>query len=190
MGGRPCVAWMNGSLAALTLLTAQIVHAAPLPEKATEYGTKAKLLLVVLPYVEWVSEATWKAGPFRVAVLGESLFGSELDESARTLTVHHRPIRIQYVSRLREAEGCQALFICASEIRRMDAILAWAEGREILTVADNEQLARRGVMLNLLHEGEYVRLVINPEAAQAAGLIMGSQLKALARIISTPRRRP
>lgn len=181
---------MSGARAALSLLLALVVNAAPMPEAATEYGTKAKLLLVVLPYVEWASEATWKAGPFQIAVLGESLFGSRLDECARTLTVHHRPIRIQYVSRVREAEGCQALFICASEIRRIDAILAWATGREILTVSDDEQLARRGVMLNLLHEGEYVRLVINPDRAQAAGLVMGSQLKAHARIISNPRRLP
>lgn len=157
-------------------------------ENPTEYGTKAKLMLVVLPYVEWASESKWKPGPFQIAVLGESLFGSRLDEGAKTLTIHHRPIRIQYISRLREAEGCQALFICASESRRVDSILAWAEGKEILTMGDDEDLAKRGVMLNLILQGDFVRLVVNPEAARASGLTFGSQVKALARIISTPPR--
>lgn len=181
---------MTRPLVALSLLVAMVGSPAVGAESPTEYGTKAKLMLVVLPYVEWASEAKWKPGPFEIAILGESLFGSRLDEGAKTLTIHHRPIRIHYVTRLREAEGCQALFICASEARRIDSILAWAEGREILTIGDDEELAKRGVMLNLILQGDFVRLVVNPEAARASGLTLGSQVKALARIVSTPRPTP
>lgn len=148
-----------------------------------EYETKARILLMVLPYIQWASESGWKEGPFVIAVLGDSPFGYHLDEGARSLTIHHRPIKIRYVTRVREAEGCHALFICSSEGRRLDGILAWLRGREVLTLSDDPALARRGIMLSLLLEDGYVRLAACPEAAQGTGLTLGARLLSLARII-------
>lgn len=182
--------WMSRLLAGLC--AAAVLGAAPGPplDRPTEYSSKAKILLMVLPYIEWPSEATWKEGPFKIAVLGESPFGSRLDEGVRSLTVHHRSIQIRYVSKVRDAEGCQALFICTSELSRVDAILAWAKGREILTLSDDLALAKRGVMLNLLLEGGFVRLVVNPDETRQAGLVLGSRLMSLARTMSTERTVP
>ncbi|GLH72972.1 hypothetical protein GETHLI_14740 [Geothrix limicola] len=163
---------------------------APALEKPTEYSSKAKILLMILPYIQWPSEANWKEEPFKLAVLGESPFGTRLDEGTQSLTVHHRPIQIRYISKVRDAEGCQALFICASEQRRIDGILSWTEGKEILTLSDDESLARKGVILNLLLEGGYVRLVVNPEAARRSNLLLGSRLMSLAKPISAPRPTP
>jgi len=156
----------------------------------TEYAAKARLMLMTLSYVQWPSQSSWKEGPVQIAVLGESPFGSRLEEVARTLTIHHRPIQIRQISRVREAEGCQALFVCASEARQLDGILAWARGREVLTMSDDEAIAKRGVMLNFLIEDGFVRLVVNPVATQGAGLQLGSRLMSLARIVTTARTAP
>ncbi|MBI1751720.1 MAG: YfiR family protein [Acidobacteria bacterium] len=162
---------------------AALMAPAPVAPAPPEYETKARILLMVLPYIQWAGERGWKEGPFVIAVLGDSPFGYHLDEGARSLTVHHRPIKIRYVSQVREAEGCHALFICSSEGRRLDGIFAWIRGREVLTLSDDPALAKRGVMLNLLLEEGYVRLAACPEAAQGAGLTLGSRLLSLARII-------
>lgn len=184
---------MSGLMPALCLMAvtilapiASIAPTAPSAPAPTEYETKARLMLMVLPYIQWSCEANWKEGAFVIAVLGDSPFGYQLDERARSLTIHHRPIKIRYITRVREAEGCQALFICSSEARRLDSIFAWTRGREILTLSDDPALAKRGVMLNLLLEEGYVRLVVNPEVAQGAGLTLGSRLMSLSRIIRVP----
>lgn len=161
-----------------------------LADRPTEYGSKAKIFLMVLPYIQWPSQTTWPEGPFKIAVLGDSPFGTRLDEGIRTLTVHQRPIQIRYVSKVRDAEGCQALFICSSELPRIHTILAWVAGREILTVSDDATLAKRGVMLNLLLEDGFVRLAVNPEATHRPGLVLGSRLMSLARTVSTERAIP
>ncbi|WLT31223.1 YfiR family protein [Geothrix sp. PMB-07] len=155
----------------------------PVTTPPTEYETKARILLMVLPYIQWSSESSWKDGPFVIAVLGDSPFGYHLDEGARSLTIHHRPIKIRYITRVREAEGCHALFVCSSEARRLDGIFAWTRGREVLTLSDDPALAKRGIMLNLLLEEGFVRLAANPEAVQGSGLTLGSRLMALARPI-------
>jgi hypothetical protein len=159
-------------------------NTAPTPE----YVLKAKILLVLLPYIRWPAQDTWGDHTFQIAVLGRSPFGRHLDEAARNLTVHHCPVQIRYVGRPGEAEGCQVLFVSASELDRLDSILAWTSRRAILTVADDEASASKGVMVNLLLEGAYVRLAVNPDAASEAGLFLGSQLMHNARIISTRRK--
>lgn len=161
-----------------------------LADQPAEYASKARILLMVLPYIQWPSQESWVEGPFKVAVLGESPFGTRLDEGTRSLTVHHRSIQIRYISKVRDAEGCQALFVCNSEVPRADGILAWLEGREILTISDDERLAKRGVMLNLLLEGGFVRLVVNPQATHRSGLVLGSRLMSIARTVSTERVEP
>ena len=152
-----------------------------------EYSRKAKLLLTLLPYVQWRSQATWGDGPFQIAVLGKSEFGPHLNNQAGSLTIHHRQIRVRYVSKPGDAEGCQALFICASEAPRIESILTWAKGRPILTLSDDEAMARRGVMVNLVMDGSFVRMVVNPETAAMAGLFLGSEIQANARIIAMKR---
>jgi hypothetical protein len=189
MGGQPVGARVNRLLPGLCLV-ALLSHSpmAPALEKpeAPEYSVKASLLLNLLPYVQWPSSADAGEGPFELVVLGKSPFGSHLDEELSKLTVHHRVIRVRYVSKLVAAEGCQALFICASESRRVDDILAWSKGRQILTMADDGRMAGRGVMINLLLEEQKVRLAVNLEAVRASGFSLSSRLLPLARIIAPP----
>jgi hypothetical protein len=158
-------------------------HVPPSPE----YVLKAKILLVLLPYVRWPGQDAWGERPFQVAVLGQSPFGPHLDEASRNLTVHRRTVQIRYIGKPGEAEGCQVLFICASERYRLQSILGWARGKPVLTMADDEDLLSQGVMVNLLLEGAFVRLAVNPDAAGEAGIFLGSQLLRNARILTTRR---
>jgi hypothetical protein len=143
-----------------------------------EYARKADLLLFLLPYVQWPSGTKWESGSFELAVLGKSDIGPHLDGKVQALTVHKKPIRIRYVSRPNDAEGCQAVFICASEAPRIDRILAWAKGRPILTLSDDVAMAKRGVMVNLLLYNARVGLFVNPDVASASRLSLGSTLQA------------
>lgn len=179
---------MRRAFAALWLGLA-LVGGASVPP-SPEYVLKAKILLVLLPYVRWPAQDTWGEKPFQIAVLGQSPFGPHLDEASKNLTVHRRPVRIRYIGKPGEADGCQVLFVCASERYRLQPILGWARGKPVLTVADDEDLIRQGIMVNLLLEGAFVRLAVNPDAAGESGLFLGSQLLRNARILSNRRTAP
>ncbi len=176
---------MKGAGWALWFGLAVVAQAAPPPP---EYVLKAKILVGLLPYVQWPDEAAQGDRPFQIAVLGRSPFGPHLDELAKTHTAHRRPIRLRYTGRASEAEGCQAIFICRSELSHLEAVLAWAQPRHVLTLSDDEALAQRGVMMNLLMEGRFVRLAVNQESATAAGVLISSQLLRDARLLSSKRR--
>jgi hypothetical protein len=169
---------------ALLLSSGPGILALERPE-ANEYLLKTRILLTLLPYVQWPATADVGNRPFELVVLGKSPFGPHLKEEIGKLTVHHRQIHLRYASTLSEAEGCHALFICASEARRIHEILAWAKDRQVLTVADEVGLAGRGVMINLLLEDKKVRLAVNLEVARASGFTLSSRLMPLARIIAT-----
>ena len=178
---------MRRALAALCAVVILGIGSPAVAAVEPEYVLKAKILFHVLSYPEWSSQGSWGDQPFQLAVLGKSPFGTALEAAILGQTVQHRAVQIKYISKIAEAEGCQAVFICASESARIDAILAWAEKRPILTVSDEERLSKRGVMVNLLMEGRFVRLVLNPDAAQASGIKLGAHLLKTGRIVSTRR---
>jgi len=76
------------------------------------------------------------------------------------------------------------LFISSSEMGRLERILADLKGRNILTVADADGFARRGVMICFVTKENKIRLEINREAAQAAGLTISSKLLRSATIVT------
>lgn len=96
-----------------------------------------------------------------------------------------RPIVVQRFQDHEPITNCDLLFIARSEKDRLDALLAEARSRAILTVADTAKAAEQGVMINLsLVEGS-VRMEINQQAVASAGLKVSAKLLSLARIVNT-----
>ena len=183
--GVPLNRWLPGLCMVMLLGSGPGILAVAKPE-GNEYLLKARILLSLLSYVQWPATADGGDRPFELVVLGKSPFGSSLQTEIETMTVHHRKIHLRHVSTTSEAEGCQALFICASEGRRINEVLAWAKDRQVLTVADDVGMAGRGVMINLLLEEQKIKLAINLDVARASGFVLSSRLMPLARIIATP----
>lgn len=164
---------MRRTSACLVLATVA-VGSAPLEAQAPvpEYALKAEVLLKVLSYVQWPSGPEPAGWPIDIVVVGKSPFGTYLDDYARARTIQRRPIRVRYQAKAADVGPCHAIFICRSEAGRADAVLAWARNHQVLTVSDDESLARRGVMVNLVLEGHLVRLAVSPSAAAAAGITL------------------
>lgn len=174
----------------LTPLAAVGLLAAPPPgteAPMAEYAVKAQILVELLSYVHWPAAGEGTPWPFEIVVVGRSPFGRHLDDYVRTRTIRRRPIRVRYQARVADVGTCDAIFLCRSEAARAEAVSAWARGHQILTVCDEEGLARRGLMITLVTEGNFVRLVVNPGAASAAGIAFSSLLLQNARVVSTAR---
>jgi hypothetical protein len=66
----------------------------------------------------------------------------------------------------------------------VEQIVAGLKARNILTVADAEGFARRGVMIRFVNERNKIRLRINLDAAKAANLTISSKLQRPADIVT------
>ena len=145
-----------------------------------EYVLKAQALVELSPYFRW-PDPPEPGRPFIILVVGKSMFDSKLDTYARTRTIQGRKIEVRYVSRRADLAPCDLLFICRSERRNAGEILDWARGKGVLTVADDEDLLKRGVIVDLLTESGLLRLYLNARVAAAEHFVVGSQLLRLAR---------
>lgn len=152
-------------------------------EAQPEYAIKARFLLQFPEFVSWPAGSGMEdpSRPFVILVLGDSPFGDRLDQVAQGRKVQGHPVEVRYSHDPAAMDGCQMVFICASERGRLATLLARAGTRPLLTVADTEGSAERGVMINLVIESSLPRFEINRAPARAAKLSLSAQLLGLAR---------
>jgi hypothetical protein len=161
--------------AACGLLHATCVLASdPLPE----YTIKAGYIYNFAILTEWPPKAL--STSLELCFIGNDDVGSAL-ESLQGKMVNNRPINVRALTHPGEAKECNILFI--TEVGRSEFALLKREiaGRPILTVTDNESLAKSGLTVFL--RPEHLRLVfeINASAAKGANLNISARLLRLAR---------
>ena len=167
----------SGACLALLLLLGTVLDA----QFAGEYELKAAFLYKFASFVEWPDAAS--NGPPCIAVLGQDPFGPALDEVVKGKSYHGRNFEIRRFKAGQESHNCQILFIGASEHKRLSAVLDRLQGAAVLTVGDFPGFCESGGMVNLGLADNKVRLEINVEAAEKAGLHLSSRLLSLARIV-------
>jgi hypothetical protein len=162
-----------------------------------EYRVKALLLRRICRFVEWPAAAglTDPTKPFVIAVFGENPFGTFLDKNyagKRGQRIKGKKVEIRYINKTEEIAGCHLLFVSEVSRRRLTRILEYTGEKPILTVADTDGYARRGVHINLLIERKEIvdktkpgrkrefatatSLEINETASRRAGLVLHNSL--------------
>lgn len=153
---------------------------------AKEYEVKAAFLLKFALYVEWPPEAfPTPTAPIIIGILGDDLFGGELDRIIRGETIKNRPIAIHRSRQIDNLQHCHLLFISKSEKGRLAGIFTKLAGKHCLTVGETDRFAQNGGIVNFRLQGANVRFEINVEAAKSSGLSISSKLLRLATIISS-----
>ncbi|MCP5052420.1 MAG: YfiR family protein, partial [bacterium] len=90
------------------------------------------------------------------------------------------------IKHLDEIGGSQVLFIAPSEARRVVDIIAWVNGKAILTIGDTKEFGAKGVIINFfITKQESMGFEINREASQKARLKIPSQLFAIGKLVKT-----
>ena len=177
--GRVCLALLLG-------LAWPVLAAAPSKPDPAGLNLEAKFTIELASYIRYPKMKD-PATPFVLAVVGESPFSDELEVYAKGQTIQGRRIQIRYYQRVPEGQPCDLLFICRSEWPRADSILAWCKGKGILTVAEGEQLAYKGVMVNLFVEANRLRLGLNLRALEGEGFNLGANVLQVARVLVAPK---
>lgn len=149
----------------------------------TEEQLKAVFVFNFSHFVAWPPQSfATPTEPFVIAVLGGEAIAAQLEEAVRDEKVDAHPL---VVRRLRAGEAipaCQILYIDRSLGGQLEQVLAQVRQRDTLTVSDLEGAARRGVIIELANEKNRIKLVINTDTANDAGLTISSNLLRLARV--------
>lgn len=104
--------------------------------------------------------------------------------SADTLTgktVGKARIRVLRALPDRALASCHLLYLGMTEAEEIDFIRAKLGRSPVLTVGDGPGAIQRGVMINLVLDGNRIRFDVNKEAADRAGLQISASLLRLAR---------
>lgn len=173
-------------LAAAVILVAGAVRpaAAQRAEPVDEYAVKAAFLYNFAKFVEWPPEAfADPTAPVVIGVLGEDPFGTVLDETTSGERAHGREIVIRRLNLDSDLSSVHLLFISASERRRLPDLLRQLDGQRVLTVADMDNFAAAGGIIQLVNQDRRIRFSINVRAAGRANLKISSKLLSLATVV-------
>jgi hypothetical protein len=151
---------------------------------ALQYRVKAGFLYNFAKLTDWPSNTFATAdAPFVIGVVGKDPFGASLEETLRGKSVLERKIVIRRFETIHDMDGCQVLFISASESERLAPILARVAKQPTLTVSDLDHFASKGGMIGLLAPGQTKKFEANLPAVEHAGLRLDSRLRQLAAIL-------
>jgi len=149
-----------------------------------EYEVKAAFLFNFAQFVEWPDDAFDDSrSSIVIGILGDDPFGSIIEKTVAGKTVREKKFVIKRFQRVADVERCHILFVSSSEEVRLTDILDAVRSSSVLTVGEMERFAERGGIVNLTKEQNKIRLEINVEAAERAGLKISSKLLKLAKVV-------
>jgi len=155
--------------------------ARPIEVEAREHEVKAVFIYNFTRYMRWPPAGS--QGDFEIAVLGSSPVLEPLQAIAAKRTAGERRIVVRAVSSLAALDDPEILFLPIVSTRQLADVVELTRGRPILTVAEDEGAAARGVAVAFVTREGTVRLEINRRALQGQGIQASSQLLKLATLV-------
>jgi hypothetical protein len=174
-------------LPALWLLAPPLLFPADEPE-GLGHEIKASFVYTATKFIDWPTGAfTGADDPLVLGVLGEDPCGVALEKTVRGKTVHGRSVQVKRYPTVQDLEPSHVLFICASRMSDLPAVLTALEGRSVLTVSDADRFARLGGIMGLRLEENMVQFEVNVAAAGRAGLEISSKILRLGKVVKDRR---
>jgi hypothetical protein len=157
----------------------------------TEYHVKALFLYNFAKYVQWPDGVFPNSNaPITIGIVGDDNFGKDLPNAVEGKTVNGRGFVIKHLSATDDPAGCQILFISRSESSHVGQILANLAAQPVLTVGEDKAFSQNGGTINFVLMDGNVRLEINMDSADKAGLKISSRLLAVADTVKRKAGRP
>jgi len=163
------------ALAAWLVLSTPQAVAAQSSSPASE-DVEAAYLYQFGRYVEWPPDLVNDSATFDICVLGMDPLGAALDEIVAGKAITGRQVAARRIAGPGESGDCRIIFVSSSENGRVPEILKALAGTRVLTVGRGADFTRRGGMIGFTFDARRVRFVVNLAAADAAKLMLSSQL--------------
>jgi len=173
----------------LAALGAFALAALPLPnvwalDAAEEYEIKTVYLFNLGGFMHWPENMLANAKHFEICVLGQNPFGDNLSfVVGKQKTIQSKPVTIRHFEAAEQADGCHILFISDSEQLRLEAIFNALRGKPILLVGNSERFVVQGGMIQFYPRDGKIRLMLDPQTIEEAGLKASAHLMRIARLI-------
>ncbi len=172
----------------LILLLPIRIHADP-----EEARIKSFFLGMIAKQVEWPKSAEMDnpTKPFLVVIFGEDPFENALEETFRrdandlkSKTIKGKIVEIKYINHIEDIPPqCHMLYISPMQNRSLAKIIEFTRDKPILTLSDDENFAREGVLVQFIlletttvEERLILRITINETACHRAGLVVKEEL--------------
>jgi hypothetical protein len=151
---------------------------------AREYEIKAGYLYNFAKFVDWPANAfSDPKQPVCVCIYGRDPFGHSLEGALLGKSIGGRPLIFGHALQFEDLSGCQIVFVGGFARAPVTDLAGRLRGRAVLLVGESEGFAASGGAIQFTIEDSRVRFIINPDAADRAGLKISSKLLALARIV-------
>jgi hypothetical protein len=138
-------------------------------------------------FVTWSQPTGSDSTAFAICVLGRNPFGRVLDATVAGESIAGKKITVNTIENVQQATGCKVLFVSASEVSRLDAIIPACQRMNILTVSDIPDFALRGGIIGLVQQEDRIRFKVNLRAAENSHLTLSSELlKVAVEVIDKP----
>lgn len=148
---------------------------------ADEDALKVAFIYNFAKFTQWPALAV--DAPITICIFGRIEFQRQL-ASVDGKRVGQRPVAVRYLTDLSKVSNCQMLYIGKLERNRRTAALGAARPFPILTISDTPDFARDGGMVEIFPEHQRLRLRINKNKVEAAGVRLSSKVLKLAIIVS------
>lgn len=155
--------------------------------QSNEYLLKAGYIEKFTHFIEWpdttnINDSTIT---FSIAVIGENKFGNAIENIFKNAKVKNKAVRITYISSVDEVDNCMILIISESKKNKLDEILNYTKGKPILTIGETKGYGKKGVIINMFVDDNYIRYEINRTVLDKSGLKISSLLLSSAIIVKT-----
>lgn len=147
-----------------------------------ENEIKANFIYSFADYVEWNDTAV-KNDKLVVGIIGNNPILIPLVKIAQQKVSDGEQIEIHLWFKTEEISNCNILFIDGSLEKKLPEIFNKIDGKNILTVGDTKNFARKGVIINFVNKSEKVKFEISQKAMAGTNLKISSHLLKLAKFV-------
>ena len=150
----------------------------------TEEQIKAGFLFNFIRFVEWPPRSyASPVSPITVCVIGETGITPMLTEAANGRTVDGREVQVKRLKLNDDLHGCQLIYIPSTEPERWKALLERTSDTDTLTVGEDSSFTQEGGVLSFFIQDNRVKLALNLNAANRAGLRISAKLIAVSKLV-------
>ena len=144
-----------------------------------ERTIKVAYVFNLTKYVEWPHSRSQLV----VGFVGDGPMGEALEKILTGKSSVSRLIRVVLSPPQETLEQCDVLYVAFTSPEKVHQTLERLRGKSVLTVGDTESFPLYGGMIGLVRAADQVRIQVNLEAVQGAGLKISSRVLDLAIIV-------
>lgn len=161
--------------------TAPLILSAPRApaQSRDERAVRAAYVYNLLQYIDWPAEKTELAIGFE----GDPATGEVLRSLLNGRSSNAHPIRVILFPTAQEIRDCSIFYLSDVSPKEARHALDSLESGTVLTIGETDFFARSGGMVALINTGDHIRIEVNLDATQRAGVHISSRVLSLATIV-------